>query len=364
MKILVTGACGVTSRAVVRSIRCSERFRDAEIVGTDVADNPFGLFEGLYRRVYRSPHVGDPAYADWMRQCCERERPDAAIVIPELELCFWSERGAFPAPALLPPPKFSRIAVSKARLYEQLRGTGLVPDFRLANRDDLLSGAFSGRWPLWLRDAGEGTTSGKGSFLAHGSEDAQAWARLNPGIDRFMVAQYLPGRNLACHLLFHRGELIKTGIYERLEYFMARTAASGVTGNICKGRLLHDERIVRVAETAVRQIAASTGEKLDGMLAVDLKGDAEEVPRVTEVNLRYVAATYAFAQAGFNLVEAHLALLLGRPDDVGPMAGSFPVDNMILRDIDGSPIWRADYRRPAVGEWVEQTAAGQFELRR
>ena len=362
MKILITGACGVTSRAIARSIRHSERYRGAELVGTDVADNAFGLFEGLYRRVHRSPHVSDPGYADWMCDCCLREQPDAAIVIPELEVCFWSERGAFPAPALLPPPRFGRLVLSKARLYEQLAGSGFVPAFRIADREELLSGTCGGPWPMWLRDSSEGTSSGKGSLLARSSEEAQGWARLNPDVDRFMLAEYLPGRNYACHLLFHRGDVAKTASYERLEYFMARAAPSGVTGNICKGRLVRDERLERIAEAAVRRVADATGEELNGMLAVDLKEDADGLPRVTEVNLRYVAAAHAFALAGFNLAEAHLTLLLAGHADLGPRTAEFPPDNMILRDIDGTLIWRAEYRPLEVGEWVEQTAPGVFAV--
>jgi hypothetical protein len=55
-----------------------------------------------------------------------------------------------------------------------------------------------------------------------------------------MASEFLPGRNLACLLLFHAGRLIKLGCYERLVYFMGHTALSGVTGNIAQGRLIND----------------------------------------------------------------------------------------------------------------------------
>ena len=51
---------------------------------------------------------------------------------------FWSAR-EFPVPALLPPPGFVEIAVSKRKLYDALRETGLVPRYSIVSRDDLLA---------------------------------------------------------------------------------------------------------------------------------------------------------------------------------------------------------------------------------
>jgi carbamoyl-phosphate synthase large subunit len=353
MRVLITGACGVTSRAVARALRTSARLPDLWLLGTDICDNPYGLYEGLYDRVYRAPRVSAHGYANWMANLCRDEKVDAAIVIPELEVLHWSAAG-FPVPALLPPPAFCRIAVSKRRLYEALIGHGLVPRFHIGSREAILAGAMPAdlAYPCWIRDFSEGGSSGKGALLAHDAGELHAWAVLNRGIDAFMLSDYLPGRNFACHLLYDQGAIVKIACYERLEYFMARTAASGVTGNISRGRLLNDERLVAAAHAAVSAILGQTGETMDGLVAVDLREAQDGRPLVTEINLRHVAATSAFAAAGFNLAESHLLLTLGRRGELGPLEMRFPEGNLILRDIDGQPLWVADYRELAIGEFA------------
>ena len=78
-----------------------------------------------------------PAIPSSWRTSARRERIDAALVGPEAEVRFWSGR-EFPVPTLLRLPRLVAIAISKGKLYEALRETGLVPRYRIASRDDLL----------------------------------------------------------------------------------------------------------------------------------------------------------------------------------------------------------------------------------
>lgn len=363
--ILVTGACGVTSRTVVRALRRSPLFAHTRLVGIDVCDNPYGLFEGLYERIYRvPPSRAGASYMETLTRICAGEHIDAAIVIPEPEVLFWAEH-TMPVPALLPPAGFARLAISKAALYERLQGTGLVPLHAILTREQIAAGHVTGlgQWPLWLRDAGAGSTSGKGALCVHGSDEAAAWMTLNPKTPSFMASEYLPGRNLACLLLYHGGQLLKIGCYERLEYFMGHTALSGVTGNICKGRLVNDPSAVAVSRRAVDLLCQHTGEKMSGLVTVDLRGDAQELPKITEINLRPVAASSAFAEVpGANLVEALLLATLGEPEAAGPLEVRFPPNNRMFRDIDGAPVFVADFKPPALGEALPAPHAARLAV--
>ncbi len=347
----MTGACGVTPRAIVRSLRGSAAFGDATLVGADRGGNWYGFYEGLYDRVYRVSPPSDPGYPELVAEICRRESIDVAVVGPEAEVLYWSGR-EFPVPALLPPPGLVEIAIGKGKLYEALRETGLVPRYRIVSRDELLarSGLDLGGGPVWLRDHSDASSSGIGSIKVTEPEEAYAWAYLNPDLAGYMVAEHLPGRNLACSLLFHEDELLKAGCYERLEYFMGHLAVSGVTGNINRGRLVNDERARTLAEQAVRFLAGRTGEPAHGLLTVDLREDRTGAPKVTEINVRHVAATSALAAGGANMAEAQVLATLGRLDEIGERVPHFPDDNVILRDIDGAPLWLADYRELAVGE--------------
>jgi carbamoyl-phosphate synthase large subunit len=351
--ILVTGACGVTSRTVVRALRRSPLFQRTRLVGIDVCDNPFALHEGLYERIHRVPPSRDGApYLEAVNRICAHEHIDAAIVIPEPEVLFWAEH-SMPVPALLPPPAFARLAISKARLYEQLQGSGLVPRHALLSRAQIAAGDLGSfdAWPLWLRDGSAGSTSGKGALCVHDAAEAAAWMTLNRKTEAFMASEFLPGRNLACLLLYHAGRLLKLGCYERLEYFMGHTALSGVTGNISKGRLVNDDAAVAVSRQAVERLCAQTGEPMNGLVTVDLRCDAQDRPKITEINLRPVAASSAFAEVpGANLIEALLLATLGEPEAAGPMEVPFPPHNRMFRDIDGLPVYVAEHHELAIGE--------------
>jgi hypothetical protein len=351
VNVLLTGACGVTPRAIARSLRASDAFSDASLVGADRGGNWYGFYEGLYDRVYRVSQPGDPGYPELIADICVRERIDAALISPEAEVLYWSGR-EFPVPTLLPPPGLVAIAISKGKLYEVLRETGLVPRYRIASRDELLErrGLDLDGGPVWLRDYSEASSSGIGSIRVSEPEEAYAWAYLNPEIPSYMVAEHLPGRNIACTLLFHDGKLLKAGCYERLEYFMGHLAASGVTGNINRGRLINDERARALSEQAVRLVADGTGEQAHGLLTVDLREDRTGALKVTEINVRHVAATSALAGGGANMAEAQLLATLGRLDEIGDTVPRFPDDNVILRDIDGAPLLLTGYRELPVGE--------------
>lgn len=360
MRLLVTGACGVTSRAVVRALGRSERFGHCVLIGTDICDNPFGLYEGLYERIYRVPAVvaAPDRYADLMRQICEREQIDAAVIVPEPEVLFWAEH-CLPVKTLLPPPMFSRTAISKERLYDLLRGTDLVPSFEIVERSVLETGVsqrVSMSYPMWARDCGEGSTSGKGALLVDNDAAGRAWAILNPTIERYMISAFMPGRNVACILLFDGGRLLSAACYERLAYFMSRTVMSGVSGNISQGRLINDDEAVSVAVRAVSAVCAHTGEFMSGLVAVDLKGALDGQLKVTEINLRPVAAVSAFAEVpGANIVEHYVALLSGVASESSPAKVVFPEENRIFRDIDGLPVYVSDYRPLEEGAFIDSS---------
>lgn len=328
-------------------------FAGARLVGVDRGGNWYGFYEGLYDRVYRVSQPGDPGYEELVAEICAAEKIGAAIVAPEAEVRFWSGRD-FPVPALLPPPGLVEIAISKRKLYDALRESGLVPRYTIVERGELLArrGLDLDDTPVWLRDYSDASSSGIGSLKVTDVEQAYAWALLNPEIASYMVAEHLPGRNLASVLLFHEGALLKAGCYERLEYFMGHLAVSGITGNINRGRLVNDERARAAGEQAVRLVAELAGETPHGLLTVDLREDGAGALKVTEINVRHVAATSALAAGGANLAEAQLLVTLGRLDEVGEPVPRFPEDNAILRDIDGEPLWLTGYRDLAVGDHV------------
>ena len=140
---------------------------------------------------------------------------------------------------------------------------------------------------------------------------------------------------------------------ERIEYIMAKVAVSGITGNTAKGRLLNNEQIKKTALNAIEKLCAITGEIMEGLVVIDMKGDKNNNPIITEINIRHVAYSSSFASAGFNISEYQLLLALGRDNEISPeIEKQFPVNNLILRDVDGLPIYIENYKPLKIGESI------------
>ena len=354
MKIIITGACAISARSVLRALKISEKFKDAAFIGWDMATNLYGLYEGLFNRIYKVPALTDPQYRTVVEKILKDEKPDAVIIVPEVEVLFWAEN-PFDAKYIIPPPDFCRIAISKKRLFEVLKDGDLIPKSVQVFKNDILSMDYQLPldYPVWIRDASAGTASGKGSFKANNLEELQAWAKINTDMMQFQLSQFLSGGNYGVYCLFEKGILKKLAIVERIEYIMSKIAVSGVTGNTSKGRMLNDATIRETALKAIKTVCCKTGSEMNGMVVVDMKADGCGKPYVTEINIRYVSFTSSFAMAGFNLAEYHLLCTLGRGEEMSQnIEMTYPKNNLILRDVDGQPIYVPDYQPLKTGEYI------------
>lgn len=341
MKILITGACAVSGRSVLRSLRMSPIFGNAEFIGWDMCSLLYGVYAKEFDRMYKVPAASDPNYEKVVRKIIADEKPDAAIIVPEVEVVYWSQH-ELGIPCLLPPPRFAELAISKERLFEALKDTDLVPKHYSVLASEFNKPSFENPlgYPVWIRDGSAGTASAKGAFKAQSLDDLKAWAQINYGIDQFQLSEFLPGSNYGCFCLFKNGKLVKMCQAERIEYIMAKVAVSGITGNTSKGRLLNDDKIKDVALRTIDLLCKQTGEVMNGLVVCDMKCKADGSPILTEINLRHVAFSSMFASAGFNVSEYQLLLAMGRDNEVSPEVEKiFPVGNMMLRDVDGQPIY-------------------------
>jgi carbamoyl-phosphate synthase large subunit len=140
---------------------------------------------------------------------------------------------------------------------------------------------------------------------------------------------------------------------QRIEYIMAKVAVSGITGNTSKGRLLNEKKIKNVALKAIEILCGITRETMTGLVVVDMKEDEQGNPIITEINIRHVAFSSSFAMAGQNISEAQLLLALNRDDEVSKnVEVQFPKTNLILRDVDGLPVYIPKEKHIQIGEFI------------
>ena len=354
MKIIITGACAVSARNVLRSLKMSEKFRNATFIGCDMCSILYGVYSGDFDRLYKVPAASSPHYRDAMESIIAKEKPDAVMVIPEVEVLYWSEH-PFDVPFMVPDAKFCEVAISKRKLFDLLKDTGLVPESVDVERSEAFKDDFKVplEYPMWIRDASAGTASGKGSFMANNLKELRAWMEINSGIDNFQLSEYCPGGNYGVLCLFEKGKLLKLAIAERIEYIMAKVAVSGITGNTSKGRFLNDEAIKKNALKAIEVLCKETKTTMNGLVVVDMKADKNGIAKVTEINIRYVAYNCCLASAGFNLAEYHLLAVLGRSSELTEEVEMiFPKNNLFFRDVDGPPVYISDYKPLNSGDCI------------
>lgn len=343
MRILINGVGGPTPISVAKSLKQHSGFANYWILGVDA--NP--LSTGLYRPdLFDKTAVVPPASAEtyWavIDDLVTSNSIDLALVQPELEVVKWCQRARdeeLPCKALLPTYELARLLVDKSAMSEVLAGTGLVPASIVLDSDFANIGQVEELlpYPFWIRAASG--TSGLGSLLVSDRDSLMGWVKINPGVESFLCSEYLPGRNLACKLLYFEGRPIRGACAERVTYIMSKVSPSGITGNTAFGRLLNESQPVNLSLEAMDRLFEESGAPKHGFFTLDFKEDAEGRPRITEVNVRNVAFNGCFAQLGANFSEDIVRLLVEDDSlDRSFKQYEFDDDYAFIRDVDVEPI--------------------------
>lgn len=355
MNILVFGVGGPTPRAFVRSVRRAGKAGVAfRFFGADCNPKAIGLYDReLFDDTYLVPRAGEPGYWDAINRIVEKAGIEAAIIIPETEAIEWAKNSSRLNRSVrthLPDPALAEMLYDKAKVHQMLESTGLVPrhlavDPASAKHEELTKALGAGYWIRGTQGAG-----GLGALRVHDSNRLKQWFGLNPSISRYLAAEYLPGRNLACKFLYFDDELLMSASAERAGYIMPQSSPSGITGITGFGRLINEPAALDTAHRALRKIRDSSGIPLNGMFTVDLKEDTLGAPKLTEINIRHVSFTFAFAYAGANFALKELQRLFGLPGGETPKDPIYHFDDcyVFIRDLDGLPLvmLESDLKRP------------------
>jgi hypothetical protein len=344
MNILVTGVGGPTPRSFVRAVKLNEKeSRNYRFIGVDCNPLAYGLYDTtLFDKGYLVPRADHEEYWTAINEIIRKEEIHGAVVLPEVEVLEWaSNRSKLKRDVKthLPDIALAEALVNKHRLHDFLAGTDLVPRF---NR--LMPGSYSypeiekeTGSPFWIRST-EGS-SGLGSLKIESEGALDQWISINRGVKEFIATEYLPGRNMACKMLYFDGELKRTACAERVNYIMAKVAPSGITGNTSFGRLINEPALITLSEKALESISKETGTRLNGIFTVDYKEDANGNPKITEINIRHVAFTSSIAAGGANLPADTLeALVKSNPKEMKRIDYTYPEPLIFLRDVDSVPI--------------------------
>jgi hypothetical protein len=141
-------------------------------------------------------------------------------------------------------------------------------------------------------------------------------------------------------MLYYDGEYVRGAALECVEYVMANTAPSRVTGNTHFGRFLNEDRINEFCDSCIKYLEKKLGVPAHGILSFDLKEDKDGNMKVTEVNIRHMAYTGVMSQVGFDLIEDTIKIMEDGNCDRVERTPFYHYDKpyIFLRDVDVEPI--------------------------
>ena len=336
-RVLVTGIGGSIGIDVARSLARDPSIR---IFGSDAS--PWGrrLGERLCHEIVDLPRApaDPPAYLAAIAALVDRQGIDFAFISPDPEIESLVKAGALPAvPHAVPPLDVTDACLDKAKTVARAGLPELFPwTFPLAGADDLEAAFAQRRPPFWLRATiGPG---GRGSLPIATPEEGRSWIaywQRRGRADKWVLQEFLPGRNYNWTGLYRRGTLHVTAAMERLRYFLGDGPVSGVSGQVSLCATVDPARFESVADRVVRALDPAP----HGLYSVDLREDAAGDPRVTEINPRLAGRPWLYTQAGVNLALATVRVLLGGDAGDAVAPGGLRPDVHLYRQLDVEPVF-------------------------
>lgn len=346
--ILITGIGGLTPRSI--AIMIKEKHPDYKLIGCDADKKAIGFFmktkdnKKLIDEYFIAPRCDSPQYFAWIERLVIEKKIDYAFVEPESEIIEWGRyyeiHKKYPCPTFMGCRLFSESLKDKAIMAELLEGTEFIPKtLKVTQRNPRFEEVEKEiKFPCWIR-ATEGT-GGLGSLKLNDISSYRSWLLINGRIPEFTVSEFLSGRHLANQMLYYNGEYVKGAALECVEYVMANTAPSHVTGNTHFGRFLNEDKINKFCDDCIKYLEKKLNVPAHGILSFDLKEDTEGNMKVTEINIRHMAYTGVMAHVGFDLIEDTIRIMEeGNANNVvRDQFYHYEKPYIFLRDVDVEPI--------------------------
>lgn len=341
-RVLVLSAGTGATNNLMRGLRADRRLG---IIGCH-ADR-FTLRKSGADRNYLIPAASDPAFLPALRGVVAKE--GVGLVIPgndddvrSLSLL----REHLPGLVFLPAAGAIETCQDKYRLAVLLREQGVPAAItRPVTELDAVEDIFAelDRPRLWCRlRRGSGS---RGAIPVIRPAQARAWIEYwhemrGVPISDFTLSEYLPGRDFAAQALWRGGRVVLIKVCERLSYFGGGSQPSGTSSTPGLARMSAEPAVVRICHDAIRVLDSQAS----GVFSIDLKGDADGRPCVTEINAgRFCMITPFFDSTGrHNMATTYVRLARGEDVTVDDPYDVVE-DWYMVRDLDTLPgIYQAE----------------------
>tara|TARA_Y100001960_G_scaffold91052_2_gene97995 strand:+ start:3148 stop:4197 length:1050 start_codon:yes stop_codon:yes gene_type:complete len=335
--VLVTASGSSIGLEVLRSLHLAEL--PIRVIGTEVSWWGKQIAEAYCDHVEIIARGDSPDYLNTLKAIIEEQAVDLVFVNTEPELeSIAADRDQFEVELSCPGQFGLEACLSKQVLHNRLAGNDLTAGTAVVDRREDLEHALGTLGsPIWLRCA-EGPR-GRGSIIVDHVEDGvfwmDYWRRRDAAEDVWLAHEYLPGRNLNWTSIWKQGELIAAACGERLKYFLSQVAVSGVTGNVSHCQLVDSTAVTPIASQAVRLADPQP----HGIYAVDLREDAQGIPKVTEINARQAFRPLLYTHGGINFSKIFVEAMLFE-HELTQRQWDVNVGLEMVRGMDFEPLFR------------------------
>ena len=312
-RILVTGAGGSAAHNFIESLRISgEKFY---IVGADVKKFHIEMSDVDERVII--PLVSDKNYLAKLNKLILEKQIDLVHPQPDPEVLFLSRnREKVKTLLYLPCKETVEICQEKMKLMTLLskHGVAIPESYIVSSEKDLktnLAKILKKNEKVWLR-----ATTGAGSraslpvkYFEHARSWINYWEKMKGvGYGKFMVSEFLPGKEFAFQSIWYNGKLVTSQARERVEYIFGNLTPSGQSSSPSVARTVHRADVNKTATSAILSVDPNA----TGVFCVDLKENKKGKPCVTEINAgRFFTTSNFFSCAGSNMPYYYIKMAFG-----------------------------------------------------
>lgn len=337
-RLAVMGAGSAAAENLIRALRRVE----PSLVLIGCHDDPFVLKHSSADARHLIPSPKARGFMRGISGLVRAGRID--LVIPTADphvLALSSGRRRLPGKVFLPARAAVQLCRDKYALTAALRRRGLpAPATYPVSGLDAIERIFArlgGPARLWCRP--RTGTCARGGGAVSDPEQARSWIRLWEAMQgvpasSFTLSEYLPGREILCQSVWHRGRLILANTFERLSYFGVDNIPSGVTSLSSLAKTVVEPGVVELCRRAIRVVAP----RASGAFSVDVKEDAAGRPHITEINAgRFFMAMTAFDDVlKHSIALVYVRLALGERVELREEYDAVE-DYYMVRDLDMAP---------------------------
>lgn len=335
--VLITAAAHPGARGFCKSLE--NWAPDVTTIGTE--SNRTKAHASFTDHQYIVPRADEEGYVSSLQYIISEHSIDFIHIQSDLELLILADRlDELAVQSFLPSTEAITLCFDKFETATTLRNYGVpVPESHLIERpSDITTARDAFGLNFWLRS----NTGGGGHGSLHVSDSTvydlvEYWIDEYDGWEEFAAWEYLPGTNYGVDSLWNDGEPVVSHLKTRGNYGFSTGVFTSVTGatNVIHSVADSDERdkVLGIAHDAIRAVSDNP----EGIFTVDLKGDSDDVPKVTELNPGRFLGTSGlyFGYAEHPLPEVYLDIVFGtnRAAD-----RDMPNKRTLLRFFDQPPV--------------------------